>query len=272
MMINSKHLNGDFSVISYPSAVTPGKLAQLENPMTTFVTKTKIDPAPIQSYLTGTPKSNKPIFTFQQVDKSQIKTNRKSSIEKKQAILPSFLTDILGESPQTTFFPNQTTYKKFFDKPQSSTKTKENINNSQPSFTDRSVTIEGKGIPSIHFRDIKSSLGRRNLNRSLNMDDHLLYKPYIIEISPKSKMTLYSTIPIKESISLNSKNKNHKRNQSTLSRNQKLPQLENHMSIDKSRRFEPKDQLIVIEHHSKTFAEKLQRVKDIADTTEYYCH
>lgn len=267
--ITLKTPNGDTTSFGYSSSMTPRKLVILENPHSNFHSKPATDPGPISIHLAGASKQTKILFTFQRLDKSQHKLSLARKKDKKSSGLPSFLADLIGESQPAAFFPNRTTYKKEIDNTPSPKKSKIFEDISDFSYTDRNVSIEGKSIPTLNFRDVKSAFSKRGRNRSVNIDDHHLYKPYVIEVSPKSRMTLYSTIPIRDGINLADKSFHRRSRMTNMSKNIRLPQLENQYIVEKTKKIETKDQLIVIDHHSKTFAEKLQRVKEVADSTDF---
>jgi hypothetical protein len=97
-------------------------------------------------------------------------------------------------------------------------------------------------------------------NKRRSSIDNSLYRPYVVEISPRSNVTLYSIDPISFS---------SEPVKSLYKKKRKLPTTSHirNISVEKGRK-ETVIQRVVINTPAKSFAEKLQRIQDIAKEAE----
>jgi hypothetical protein len=80
------------------------------------------------------------------------------------------------------------------------------------------------------------------------------YKPYLIKISPRAKIRLYSPIPL---------NDTRRKSKSLLSKRKKY-HLNTNITTDKTQiEFKPKP--VLVNNYTKTFTEKLKRAKEISE-------
>lgn len=238
------------------TSITPGKLRQLENPQNllrqrkrTFICIKDVVPSPKRSTrLNLTLKSSRTIKT----------SSRKHRINKESVHLPSFLFDFLDE-----------------ERPQAPKPQRDQLNFQESSPLRPKIRVLSNGhIPESDFFDqedkfpelsMQKIMEKRNCKtsngRNQSMDCTSFYKPYVVEITPRSSVTLYGIEP------LDYRNLN---TSSSPKRHRNLAKVINMRNIttEKYKKNENYLQPVVISFPAKSFAEKLKRVQDIAKEAE----
>ena len=229
-----------------PSTITPEKLRKLETPAAVLsvrkrnlITMKDIVPSPKRNLkLSLTLKSSRAV-------KSSSK-NRRTTTENSQ--LPSFIFDFLDEQRPQLAKPMRNPINIF--KPSTSTSSK------RKNFTHIKSSNEEFHFFKPEIQTSENQILRIRQGRKHSLDSKKLYKPYIIEITPRSSVTLYGTDPITLTTPISFSNSRKTRRFST------NPNIRNIAGEKKIR--ENTIQPVVISYPSKTFAEKLQRVQEIA--------
>ena len=233
------------------SLITPGTLKLLENPQT-LLAQRKIHLISMKDVVPSPKKNTKLNLTLKssRVTKS-LSQNPKHTAENLK--LPSFLFDFLDE-----------------ERPQIQKPIRKHINIFDRSYSPKrhrvknslKITIDEEKLPGISdntfsiLRDVKTSSQKKR-----SLDTNCWYKPYVIEISPRANLTLYGVEPI----NLQQANKmvSHKKYR-RFSTTVKMRNI----TGEKFKKSEDYMQPVVITSPAKSFAEKLQRVQDIAREAE----
>lgn len=181
-------------------------------------------------------------------------SGRNRTVDNEKKLLPSFLFDFLDEERPQIVRPGRIP-----------------INLPGPEyFKARRKTMHERSVEVIHEEEEKfpELSVQRVWDRSLcktsekkqREEKTLFYKPYVIEITPRSSVTLYGIEPINQFY-------NKKRLPERKARTTKPINIRN-ITSDKSKNFDPTVHPVIISSPAKNFAEKLQRVQDIAKDAE----
>jgi hypothetical protein len=166
--------------------------------------------------------------------------------------LPSFLFDFLDEERPKLSKPNRDSIKQYEPKLLNLRKnTKINPN--------YETTPEEK-FPELSVQRFWDRSQCKTSKEKRRGESNSFYKPYVIEITPRASVTLYGFEPINQPFA----------NTSTPIRRSKPSKSMNMRNIaaDKAFKLDPTAQPITINAPSRSFAEKLQRVQDIAKEAE----
>ena len=166
--------------------------------------------------------------------------------------LPSFIFDFLDEQRPKPYKPTREPAKLHRPK-------RLNLRKQIKLETNFAVTPEEK-FPELSVQRLWDRSQCRTSSQKRRSDTTSFYKPYVIEITPRASVTLYGFEPINHTYS--SARTASRRNRPVKSMNMR------NLVIQKTFKFDPTVNPIVINSPSRTFAEKLQRVQDIAKEAE----
>ena len=235
------------------TVITPGKLRQLENPRILLSQKQR-NLICIKDVVPNPKKNTKLNLTLKSSRNIKESHRLRRSIAENYR-LPSFLFDFLDEERPQAIKPSRG-HINIFDPPLTPERRYNMINNSL------SIPIDQEKFPDLNekslkpVRDIKTSGFRKR-----SLDPSCLYKPYVIEITPRSSVTLYGVEPI--SINFASADKSPKKH-----RKYTVANTIRNITGEKYKKNDHSFQPVVINSPAKSFAEKLQRVQDIAKEAE----
>lgn len=229
--------------------ITPGKLQQFENPRT-LLTPHKRNLICMKDIIPSPKRTTKLNLTLKscRIAKS---TGRSHHFAIESLKLPSFLFDFLDEQKPQAPKPNREPLNIFETLPLSK---KQKIRHSL------SINIDEEKLPEIKDKTLMMVRDTKTTSQRKRSTDNNWYKPYVIEISPRASVTLYGVEPIniQDNIEEISKKKHRKFATAKKIRN---------LTGDYKKK-ESFMQPVVINSPAKSFAEKLQRVQDIAKEAE----
>lgn len=231
------------------SLITPGKLKFLENPLT-ILAQPKINLIPMKDVILSPKKNTRLTLTLKSSRVNKF-LSQNSKYTEENLKLPSFLFDFLDE-----------------ERPQIHKSSRKHINIFDNSYTPKRHRIKNSLKGSMHkekLPDISnntSSILRdfTTSERKSSLDADCWYKPYIIEISPRANLTLYAAQPI--NLQQSNEGISHKKNRRFRTTSKKR------ITGNKIKKIEDFMQPVIITSPAKSFAEKLQRVQDIAREAE----
>lgn len=150
-----------------------------------------------EEYASNIDSKDKPMFSLLLTSRKHHKSSPRVKKNKKRSIIPPFVYDFLDDHRPAL----------------KSVKSKHEINTPmrprslpklKPKSEDRSKSNRSKGLPKINYesyKDLHNSGSKFNDKTKEPSPFNNLYKPYTVNISPRSKITIYSSTPIPRSIS-----------------------------------------------------------------------
>jgi hypothetical protein len=236
------------------SVITPKRLTLIQNPKSLLMRRERAQIC-IKDVVPSPRKATKLNYPFSPT--RPLKTPSRDKKRDTDTIgLPSFMFDFLDEEKPQISRPSRDPIN-IFKIPKEKQKEK------KLSKGNKSVIIETESkFPELYtqvnfeLRNSKTREGRKH-----SADDSAYYKPYVIEITPRSSVTLYGVEPISLAVRKNSRVEKHRKNLSTVLNRRNI-------SNEKYKRMDTEIKPVVISTPSKTFAEKLKRVQEIAKEAE----
>lgn len=179
-------------------------------------------------------------------------SGRNRTVESNSNCLPSFLFDFLDEERPQIVRPSRVPIR---------SPGPEYFRLRRKTMREQSVEVlQEEKFPELSVQKFWDRSKCKTSERKKREDNTLFYKPYVIEITPRSSVTLYGIEPI-----------NQLSNKSSLpvrkTRAAKRINMRN-MIDEKSKSLDPTLNPVTISAPAKNFAEKLQRVQDIAKEAE----